>query len=336
MGERQELTAGPRRDNPSWGSVMGATVRLWFERRRHTDEPRSDSDSGSGPRRQRLIVVICAVVAMAFGAGVTLAVTGTGHSGSASARPSDAAQSTTPLQAAQANRAAAAGWIAQQVSRSVIVSCDPEMCADLEAKGFPASELLPLQPTATDPLGSGVVVATPAIKNQFGPRLASVYAPLVIASFGSGPEQVQVRYVPPEGTSAFDSQLASDAKTRVTAGQQLLANKNIQATPAASGDLTAGQVDPRLLVTLSLLAHEMPLKLVTFSDSSPGVRSGVPLREAEVGASGSASLSAILSFFAAQRTPYLPSVARIGTDASGQKVVIVQFDAPGPLGLGGS
>lgn len=329
MGDRQELTAGPRRDNPSWGSVVGTTVRLWFERHR-TDGTRA------GNRHQRMVVVICALVAMAFGAGVTLAITGTGHSGSASARPSDAAQSTTPLQAAQANRMAAASWVAQQVSRSVIVSCDPEMCADLESKGFPASELLQLQPTATDPLGSGVVVATPAIRNQFGTRLASVYAPLVIASFGSGAEQVQVRYVPPGGTSAFESQLSSDAKARATAGQQLLANKNIQATTTASSDLNAGQVDPRLLVTLSLLAHEMPLKLVTFSDSSPGVRSDVPLRGAEIGTSGSGSLSAILAFFAAQRTPYVPSVARIGTDASGQKVVIVQFDAPGPLGLGGS
>jgi hypothetical protein len=41
--------------------------------------------------------------------------------------------------AATSNRAAA--WVAAQVSRSAMVSCDPVMCQALRAHGFPASAL---------------------------------------------------------------------------------------------------------------------------------------------------------------------------------------------------
>jgi hypothetical protein len=76
--------------------------------------------------------------------------------------------------------------------------------------------------------------------------------------------------------------------------------------------------------------------VVIFDDSSPGANSTVPLRGAEIGAPTSAALSAMLAFLAAQQTPYLSAVHQLGKSASGQSVVIVQFDAPGPLGLGGS
>jgi len=217
----------------------------------------------------------------------------------------------------------------------VYVSCDPEMCSELQQSGFPAGQLNVLQPTAPDPLGGTLVIATPAIQNQFGTRLASVYAPLVIASFGRGAEQVDIRYVPPDGTAAFDAQLSADRKARITAGEQLLANKNVHASAIARARLLAGQVDPRLLITLSALAHQMPLQLVAFEDSSPGASTDVPLRGAEIGAAA-AGLPTMLAFLTAQQTTYAPAQAAITQTASGQSVVTVRYDAPGPLDVGGS
>ena len=222
------------------------------------------------------------------------------------------------------------------MASSVLVGCDPEMCNELQSGGFPAGQLDELQPSAPDPLGSVLVVATPVIRNQFGTRLASVYAPLVIASFGSGADRVDVRYVAPDGTASFQSQLAADWKDRVAAGEQLLANKRIQASAAARQALLAGQVDPRLLVTLSTLAHQMPLRLVSFDDPSPGVSSDVPLRGAELGTAATAGLSAMVTFLNAQQSQYKPAVASITQVANGQSVVTVRYDAPGPMGLGGS
>jgi hypothetical protein len=237
---------------------------------------------------------------------------------------------------AEANRHQAAAWIASQVGSNEIVGCDPVMCIELQKSGFAAAALLELQSTAQDPLGTGLVVATKVIRDQFGPRLASVYAPLVIASFGSGPERVDVRYVPPGGSAAFESTLAADRQARISAGEQLLHNKNVTVTATARAALLAGRVDPRLLVTLSALAHEMPLRLVAFDDSSPGASQAVPLRGAEIGAAVAAGLPAMLAFLNAQRTPFLPAEARVTHSASGQSVVTVRFDAPGPMGLGGS
>ena len=321
---RRTPAAPAHQTEPSWLAVATTTVRLWLER--HHRYPVG--------RRRRLVFVLSALVAMALGAGVTLAFTQRGPEQAASP-PGNSGSASNALQVAAADRHQAAVWIAQQVAPSVVVACDPEMCNELQNSGFPAGQLMELQPSAPDPLGSLVVVATPVIRNQFGTRLASVYAPLVIAGFGSGAERVDVRYVAPDGTAAFESQLAADQKARIAAGEQLLTNKHVQASAAARKALMAGQVDPRLLVTLSALAHQMPLRLVAFDDPSPGVSSDVPLRGAEIGAATSAGLPAMVAFLSAQQSQYAPAVARVTQVAKGRSVVIVRYDAPGPMGLGG-
>jgi hypothetical protein len=329
--ELQRRTPGTlsRQPEPSWSTVAGTTLRLWLERH-HVVGQRPAG------RQRRYVVLLSALVAMAFGAGVTLAFTGTSQSDGTAPRPSDAAQSTTALQVAAANRHAAAVWVASQIARNEYVACDPEMCNEVQSSGFPASQLTVLQPTAPDPLGANLVIETPAIHSQFGSRLASVYAPLVIAKFGAGPEQVEIRYIPPDGTAAFESQLKAERANRVEAGEQLLTNKNVQASPAAKATLLAGQVDPRLLVTLSALAHLMPLQLIAFDDSSPGATSAVPLRGVEIGAAASAGLPTMLAFLTAQQPTYAPAKAVITRKASGQSVLTVRYDAPGPMGMGGS
>jgi hypothetical protein len=328
MGEQHGLTRGTSAD-PSWATVAATTWRLWLQR--HTNSGRR-----SAVRHQRGVLVLSAVVAMALGALVTLAFTHQGQQASrtASSPPPSAAQNTPAgLQIAAANRGQAAAWIAQQILPSVLIGCDPLMCQALEAANVSASRLSVVQPSAPDPLGVEVIVATPALRSQFGPRLATVYAPLVLASFGSGAQRIDIRYLAPGGTAAFEASLGSARKSRVEAGQQLLSNKNVNASAQARAALLTGDVDPRLLVTLGLLAHEIPVRLVAFDDPSPGASPDVPLRGAEVGAAASAGLSAMLAFLA-QQTTYQPSQYHEARIASGQ-VVTVQYDAPGPMGLNG-
>ena len=330
MGEQHGLTRGTSVD-PSWATVAVTTWRLW--RQRHLGGRRSTT------RRRRGVLVLSAVAAMALGALVTLAFTHHGSqraskTASSQLQPTSAAQNTPPaLQIAAANRNQAAAWIAQQILPSAVIGCDPLMCQALAAANVSAGRLSMVPSSAPDPLGVEVIVATPALRSQFGPRLATVYAPLVLASFGAGAQRIDIRYLAPGGTAAFDASLASAKRSRIEAGQQLLANKHVQASAQARSALLAGNVDPRLLITLGLLAHEMPLRLVLFSDPSPGASSAVPLRGAEIGASTSAGLSAMLAFLA-QQTTYHPSQYREARIASDQ-VITVQYDAPGPLGLNG-
>jgi hypothetical protein len=308
------------RADPSWPTVASTTVRLWFDRhyRRRTGH-------------RRLVIAVSALAAMALGAGVTLAFTqrdsGTVQAGK---------HSPNTIQAAQADRQQAAGWITREVANDVIVACDLEMCNQLQKSGFPGARLMQLQPTSPDPLGAQLVVATPVVRNQFGTRLASVYAPLVIASFGSGAERVDVRYIAPDGSAAFEAQLATDRKNRISAGEQLVANNHVQASADARKALLAGQVDPRLLVTLGTLAGLMPIRLIAFDDPSPGASSDVPLRGAELGAAAASSLPTMVQFYKAQQVQYAPTVASITQTANGTHVVTVRYDAPGPMGLTGS
>jgi hypothetical protein len=312
-----------RQPDPSWPAVARTTLRLWLDRHYRRRAV-----------RHRLVLLLSALIAMAFGAGVTLAFTQPGH-GTTTAR-AGATPGADALQLAVAARQQAAAWIVREVASNIVVGCDLEMCSELQKSGVPASRLLPLQPTAPDPLGAQLVVATPVIRNQFGTRLATVYAPLVIAGFGSGAERVEVRYIAPDGSKAFEAKLAPYRRDRITAGRQLLGNNHVLASPAARRELLGGQVDPRLLVTLSTLADLMPLKLIAFDDLSPGASADVPMRGAELGAAVSTGLSAMVAFVRAQQGQFAPAVARITQDAGGQHVFIVRYDAPGPMGLEGS
>ena len=319
--ELQRRTPGTvARADPSWPTVAGTTVRLWFDRH-----------YGRRARRRSIVLVLSALVAMALGAGVTLAFTQR-ETASTHVGP----HAPNAIQVAQADRQKAAVWIAREVASNIVVGCDLQMCNQLQKSGFPGARLMQLQPTSPDPLGSQLVVATPVIRNQFGTRLASVYAPLVIASFGSGAERVDVRFVAPDGSKAFEAGLATDRQARTAAGGQLLANNHVQASAQARNALLAGRVDPRLLVTLGTLAGLMPIQLVAFDDPSPGASPEVPLRGAEIGAATAAGLPAMVTFLKAQQDEYAPAVASMTQIANGQHVVTVRYDAPGPMGLEGS
>jgi tetratricopeptide (TPR) repeat protein len=262
------------------------------------------------------------------------------HGGQATAVVPAAASATTT-----AVRRQAAAWITRQVSRSAIVSCDPAMCAALRTQAFPAGNLLTLQPSAEDPLGSDVVVATAAIRSQFGSRLARVYAPEVAAAFGAGNAGIQIRVIAPDGAAAYRSSLRADLLARQAAGAQLLRNQDIRVTAAVRKQLTAGQVDARLLTTLAALAAQHPLRILAFADSGPGASPGMPLRMAEISAPGGRAATArpgpgharfvrsVLAFLRAQLPPYLAASTRTVRTGDGQDAVQVEFASPSPLNL---
>ena len=261
--------------------------------------------------------VLGALGALAGVAGVTLAVV--------VARPGP-----SPAPAAD-SQARAAAWVAQQVSPGTLVSCDSATCGQLQRDGFPAARLMTLGPATRDPLGSGVVIGTPAVRDEFGSRLATVYAPLVLAAFGSGTSRVEVRAIAPDGVAALAAAVSAQRASLRSAGQQLLRNRTIQASPAARAALLAGRVDPRLLANLSVLSSQQSIRLVAFDDAPAGASPAVPLRGVQLSTTSAAGRSAILAFLHAQRGTYRPAVAAATSDGSGQPVVTARFDAPDPL-----
>jgi hypothetical protein len=326
------VQARARRPEPSWPSVIATTFRLWLERH--------PVFGGKGTRRRRAAVALAAlalVVAGALGAGAVRAIGGHSATSASSASVRDPGPRPLPgaaLGASAAARDGAATWIAGQVAASAIVACDPAMCAALQADGLPATRLLVLGTAAADPLGSDIVVATLAVRNQFGARLQNVYAPVVIASFGTGAGRIDVRAIAPDGTASYQAALAADRRSRISAGGQLLRNPRIVFAAGASKALSAGDVDSRLLLLLAALAVQQPLRVTAFGDPSPGTTQAAPLRSVQLappgsGATAKARLRSMLSFIDAQRQPFLPLRAGL----AGSSALTVDYAAPSPLGL---
>jgi hypothetical protein len=337
MGEKNNLASmTPRqRPVPSWPTVIRTTLRLWWERRKKT--------RGTTVRRQRTLLTFSSLLIAGLAAALAVILlvqpgptsAGVRHStgSTTSVRPARNEDSVT-VRAVTLARTQAARWIAQEVSPAAVVSCDPAMCSVLQAHGVPAGRLLILLLAAADPLGSDVVVATPAVRSQFGERLISVYAPEVIASFGTGAARIDSRAIAADGARAYQAALAADRAARIAAGRQLLRNHRISASKAARAALIAGDVDPRLLATLAALAAQQPVSIADFADPSPGAPD-VPLRSAEISASAPSRLRPMLSFLHAQRTPYQPARILTIPAAGGKLAIRIEYGAPGPLGLGG-
>jgi len=320
------MSARTRRSEPSWPTVIATTLRLWLER-----HPVFGSRGNRGKRVAGALIMVAVV---AVGAGVVGVVIGHAARSSSSAVSRDSGSGSAVLAASAATRGEAAAWIAGQVAASAIVACDPAMCAALQADGLPATRLLVLGTAAADPLGSDVVVATPAVRNEFGTRLQSVYAPVVIASFGTGARRIDVRAIAPDGAASYQAALAADRRSRISAGSQLLRNPRIAAAAGVRKALSAGDVDPRLLMMLAALAVEQPLRISAVGDPSPGASPVVPLRSVRLapldsGAKAEASLRSMLSFIAAQRQPFQPLRAGF----AGSSALMVEYAAPSPLGL---
>jgi hypothetical protein len=239
----------------------------------------------------------------------------------------------------------AASWVDKWIAPGAVVACDPLMCAVLLHHGVGAGQVLPVAPGGSDPLGASIVIVTPALRSQLGPRLAAVYAPDVLASFGQGDAEVDIRVVATDGSVAdYQHQLRSDWEARKANGRELLENPEISATQAAARQIVAGNVDSRLLIILPVLVHYCgPVRIVRFGGAGPGRSPGMPLLAAYItpapraagvsltSTAGEAAMTRAAGEIAAFLKVQWTSIKATFTehkDASGQ--VVVQLDVTSP------
>jgi hypothetical protein len=308
--------------------VLATTFRLWAKRR--LDKP----------WWRALLVFVLAAIVFLSGAVTATLIRGNTTSSSAAGQGVIPAGSDA-LAAVALARKQAATWVAQQVNPDEVIGCDPVMCAALTAARIQANRLLVLEPSQPDPLGSEILLDTATLRSQFGARLETVYAPVSLAAFGSGAARIEVRFARHDGARAYLAELARDVAARKAAGREMLRNHAIHVAPAARRQLTAGQVDTRLLVTLVTLAHKHPVDIISFGANQAGASPGVPVRSAEIaGAPGpgrtpAASVLTLRRFLSAQQPPYRPSIVAV-TTASRRTVLRVGYPAPSLLGLLGT
>jgi hypothetical protein len=315
--------------NAKASQVAAGTVpplHLPVRRRRLGPLVRGGGRRAQAPGRRRWLAAAAAAVATT--AVIAAAVTAFRVTGQ------NAAADTAWNQAAQ--------WVTSQVSPAARVACDPVMCQALAARGLPASRLVRLRADDGSPAGSQVIVVTPAARRELGSRLSSFLAPAVLASFGSGPAQVQVRPVAPNGASAYRVDLEADLQARKYSGADLLDSSRLSVSAAARRQLRGGQVDARLLVMIAALAAMQPVSIVAFTDSGPGASTGIPFRSVTVLITGHGSRSraarrqSFLTFLHSQQVPFRPAQTGTVQLPRGQTGLRIQFTAPNPLGLLGT
>jgi hypothetical protein len=213
------------------------------------------------------------------------------------------------------------------------------MCAALQTAGIPAARVFVLGNGHPDPLGSDVSVSTAAVRSAFGARLDSVYAPVVLASFGTGSAQAAIRVVAPDGAAAYLAGLHADVAARASAGGQLLQNPRIHPSAAARQALAAGQVDSRLLTDFAALTTMHTVEVLDFGAPPAGASPGLPRRSAMLAPAPRGlphqpnTLGSLASYLRAQLSPFRPAQITIVRLASGRPVLSVEYSAPGPLGL---
>ena len=237
-------------------------------------------------------------------------------------------------------RSEAAAWVAAQVSRSDVVSCDPATCGTLAAAGFPGTSLLTLQPGGPGPLDSQVIVMTAALRASLGAGFSSRYAPAVLASFGSGRAQVEVRVVAPDGAAAYRSQLSTDLAGRTLVTTELLRSPALTVSSAARRQMLAYRVDARLLIIVSYMTTVSRVSILAFGDSGPGAGAGGLLRSAQVTVEsragrplGPAGLRRTITFLYQQEPAYVPTRAETVRLPGGRLGLSIEYAAPTPLGM---
>jgi hypothetical protein len=280
----------------------------------------------SAPGRNRRLTGLAAALVLAIG-GVAAGFAFAHHS-----RHHNHLTSSDTVNHMVANRDHAAAWIAHQVSPGTVVTCDPVTCVVVESHGFPASHVRALAAGQASAAGSDLVVATPAVRRQFGARLASVIAPGVLATFGSGPQQISIRIVAPRGVAAYRAGLRADLQNRRMSGAGLSGSNRIQAPTAARRQLAAGQVDSRLMITLALMASLHPVQLAAFGAGGPDP-AAAPFRSAKLTLTTSAQKQAMLEFLSKQRPPYAPAHVTTRQTGPDRIVLVMEFAAPSPVGL---
>jgi len=325
---------------PPWSTVLANTIRSWASRRRFW--PATMRGRVTSALILAAVLFCGGLVSVALARGAIAGKGAAGSAQSAGLRPAGtgAANGRQPsgdaaIATAAAVRTAAAAWMARQVAAAAIIACDPRMCAALQSKGIPAGRLLVLGAGNPGPPGSDVIVSTATVRAEFGSRLTSVYAPVALATFGSGSARVAVRVVAADGPAAYLRSLHADAAARRAAGGQLLRNPHVRVSLAGRRELAAGQVDTRLLTVIGALATPYHVDITGFGAPAAGASPGVPRRSADI-SPAAASLHSVTRFLLAQQAPFRPADVTIVRLASGQTVLHVEFTAPSPLGLLGA
>jgi len=243
-----------------------------------------------------------------------------------------------PMRQAQA-------WVETNVQRDSTVVVDDAMWVDLVRAGFDRKDVIWYYKVDTDPavraaLPNGwrdvdFVVTTNSMRTfpTAFPQVSETIAnSLVVASFGKGPTQVDIRRVDPGGLKHADAAAAASRAARAAAGAALVQNPQLTLRGQTRSLLESGMVDSRIILAL---AERLAYSTVTVGDFPIMTGEGDAVRR-QVLVSAVAGAPATSGAGRAIATRWLngltgSTAARAVSDAGGG--VLATFSAAEPAGL---
>ena len=158
---------------------------------------------------------------------------------------------------------AAEGWIIDNVPKDNRLIVDDAMWVELVTAGFARDNVIWYYKINTDPAvealspdgwrDSDYIVTTDSMRtfpDTFPDVRDAIENSVIVASFGSGTQQVDVREILPMGIDQAAENRELAIQGRAAAGSDLVTNPNLTVTGDAGGLLQAGRVDSRILLAL--------------------------------------------------------------------------------------
>lgn len=193
-----------------------------------------------------------------------------------------------PPAAPPADHLALARWVGRQLEASSTLTVPPDVWADLH-RDFARTHPRTAVRRAGDEPAEGLVVLH---GKPSGGHMLGRFGGLTLV------------------TTLLDESYL-DPAPRVRAGAQLVRNEHLTPSSQARAALVAGRVDLRAMAVLAGLCAEYDIRLVRTGNSPHERGSGLPDRTIVVSTSdGQAGSEAVLSWLAAQESPFAPDVAR--------------------------
>lgn len=300
---------------------------------------RDASGARTGPRWARRLRVgpLAPLVALAVVAGVVVG----GPAWASKDRGLLVPDLDQPMTSAEA-------WIDGNVARDNRIIVDDALWVDLYKDGFPRSNVVWYYKLDTDPAVRALaprgwrdydyIVSTNSVRtapNVSGPARTAVANSTVVATFGTGASRVEVRKINSDGSAQAAKDAAKEKTDRAQAGGQLAKNRGLALSAQARGLLQAGDVDPRLQVTLATIAAQHRLSIADFPAAAGQQNTGEPRRTVSIAAIDGRSLTGakaavqeVRAFFTGQPALYKPASI---TSTSDQ--LRITYPWPTPTGL---
>jgi hypothetical protein len=152
-------------------------------------------------------------------------------------------------------------WVMANLPRNNRLIVDDIMWVDLVEAGFARENVIWHHKLDTDqevalqsPGGwrdSDYVITTDSMESEDLPQLnEAIKNSEAVASFGQGPDMVEVRKIYPQGIEERRQEVQATGEINASIGEGLVANPNLETTEEVREALLQGDADPRILLAL--------------------------------------------------------------------------------------